>query len=76
LSKRITQMCTVTGPDTMAVLESMLEIIPEELAEGNIVEPGDFGSFSRRPFRPGGLSARTGTPGRCGCAATRWRWTK
>ena len=45
LSKRITQMCTVTGPDTLAVLESMLEIIPEELAEGNIVELGDFGSF-------------------------------
>jgi len=45
LSKRITQMCTVTGPDTMAVLESMLEIIPEELADGNIVELGDFGSF-------------------------------
>ena len=45
LSKRISQMCTVSSPDTLAVLESMLEIIPEELAEGNIVELGDFGSF-------------------------------
>ena len=45
LSKRITQMCTVTGPDTLAVIESFLTIIPEELAEGNIVELGDFGSF-------------------------------
>jgi predicted histone-like DNA-binding protein len=45
LSKRITQMCTVTGPDTLAVLESMLLVIPEELANGNIVELGDFGSF-------------------------------
>jgi len=59
LSKRITQMCTVTGPDTLAVLESLLTIIPEELAEGRIVELGDFGSFSRR------------TPGRCGCATAR-----
>jgi predicted histone-like DNA-binding protein len=45
LSKRISQMCTVSSPDTMAVLESMLTVIPEELAEGNIVELGDFGSF-------------------------------
>jgi predicted histone-like DNA-binding protein len=45
LSKRISQMCTVSSPDTLAVLESMLTIIPEELADGNIVELGDFGSF-------------------------------
>jgi len=45
LSKRISQMCTVSSPDTLAVLESMLTIIPEELANGNIVELGDFGSF-------------------------------
>jgi nucleoid DNA-binding protein len=38
-------MCTVSGPDTMAVLESLLTIIPEELARGNIVELGDFGNF-------------------------------
>jgi hypothetical protein len=34
LSKRISQMCTVSSPDTLAVLESMLTIIPEELADG------------------------------------------
>ena len=45
LTQRITQMCTVSSPDTMAVLESFLTIIPQELAEGNIVELGDFGSF-------------------------------
>ena len=41
LSKRISQMCTVSSLDTLAVLE----VIPEELANSNIVELGDFGSF-------------------------------
>jgi predicted histone-like DNA-binding protein len=53
LSKRISQMCTVSSPDTMAVLESMLTVIPEELAEGNIVELGDFGSFWLRSSSDG-----------------------
>ena len=29
----------------VAVIESFLEVIPEELAEGNVVELGEFGSF-------------------------------
>jgi nucleoid DNA-binding protein len=29
----------------MAALESFLAIVPKELAKGNIVELGDFGSF-------------------------------
>ncbi len=29
----------------MAILEALLKIIPQELAEGNIVELGDFGNF-------------------------------
>ena len=45
LANRITQMSTVSSPDTMAVLESLLTIIPQELAEGNIVELGEFGNF-------------------------------
>jgi predicted histone-like DNA-binding protein len=45
LSRSISSMCTVSAPDTMAVLESLLTIIPEELARGNIVELGDFGNF-------------------------------
>ncbi|MBN1453660.1 MAG: HU family DNA-binding protein [Anaerolineales bacterium] len=57
LSKRITQMCTVTGPDTLAVIESFLTIIPEELAEGNIVELGDFGSFWLRNSADGAEQA-------------------
>ena len=34
LTQRISQMCTVSSPDTMAVLEYMLTIIPQELTEG------------------------------------------
>jgi len=57
LTRRITQMCTVSSPDTMAVLESMLMVIPEELAAGNIVELGDFGSFWLRNNAEGATEA-------------------
>ena len=53
LAQRISQMCTVSSPDTMAVLESMLTIIPQELTEGNIVELGDFGNFWLRSSSEG-----------------------
>jgi predicted histone-like DNA-binding protein len=53
LSQRISQMCTVSSPDTMAVLESLLTIIPQELADGNIVELGDFGNFWLRSSSQG-----------------------
>jgi len=45
LAGRISQISTVSSTDTMAVLEGLLTIIPEELAKGNIVELGDFGNF-------------------------------
>jgi predicted histone-like DNA-binding protein len=45
LATRITQISTVGAGDALNVLECMLTIIPEELAEGRIVELGDFGSF-------------------------------
>ncbi len=45
LSKHISKICTVSSPDTLAVIEALLMVIPEELADGNIVELGEFGSF-------------------------------
>lgn len=36
---------TLTETDFIAAVESFLAIIPKELAKGNIVELGDFGSF-------------------------------
>jgi predicted histone-like DNA-binding protein len=35
----------IRAGDTIAVLEGFLTIIPRELANGNIVELGDFGTF-------------------------------
>lgn len=45
LAGRAAQMSTLTTTDMVAAIESLLTIIPDELAQGNIVELGDFGSF-------------------------------
>ncbi len=45
LAGRITEISTVSSTDTMAVIEAILNVIPQELAAGNIVELGDFGNF-------------------------------
>lgn len=45
LATRIAQISTVSSPDVMAVIEAFLTVVPEELANGNIVELGDFGNF-------------------------------
>ncbi len=46
LTHAIAARCTLTAPDVLAVLESLLELVPEELAKGNLVRLGDFGSFN------------------------------
>jgi predicted histone-like DNA-binding protein len=45
LAKRASDMSTLSTPDMMAAIEALLTIIPQELADGNIVELGDFGNF-------------------------------
>ena len=45
IAKSINSMSTVSSVDTAAVLEAFLNVVPEKLAEGNIVELGEFGSF-------------------------------
>lgn len=45
LSTRIAQISTVSSADVMAVLEAFLTVVPDELANGHIVELGDFGNF-------------------------------
>jgi predicted histone-like DNA-binding protein len=45
-SRQIAEISTVSSIDTMAVVEAFLTYIPRELAEGNIVDLGDFGSFT------------------------------
>ncbi len=45
LSKEIAQRSTVSSADTLAVLDSLTQMLCERLAEGQIVRFGDFGSF-------------------------------
>jgi predicted histone-like DNA-binding protein len=45
LAERASLISTLSTPDMMAAIEALLTIIPEELADGNIVELGDFGNF-------------------------------
>lgn len=44
-AKRISRESTVSMMDTMAVLEGLLQIIPDEIANGKIIKLGDFGTF-------------------------------
>ena len=45
LAERASDMSTFSTADMMAAIEILLDIIPDELAKGNIVELGDFGNF-------------------------------
>ena len=45
IAKSINKMSTVSSVDTAAVLEAFMNVVPDELAEGRIVELGDFGTF-------------------------------
>lgn len=45
VARSINSMSTISYPDTVAVLEAFLQVVPEKLSEGLIVELGDFGSF-------------------------------
>lgn len=57
LAGRISEISTVSSVDTMAVIEALLTVIPQELAAGNIVELGDFGNFWLRSSSEGADSA-------------------
>ena len=46
LAKEVGGGSTVNMPDVMAVLEGLIQRLPELLAQGMIVRLGDFGSFS------------------------------
>jgi predicted histone-like DNA-binding protein len=45
LAEMAAQRSTLSTMDMMAAIESFLAIIPEQLAKGNIVELGDFGTY-------------------------------
>lgn len=45
LAQEASLISTLSTTDMMAAIESFLTIIPKELAKGNIVELGDFGTI-------------------------------
>ncbi|MFH1636461.1 MAG: HU family DNA-binding protein [Chloroflexota bacterium] len=48
IANQIAQISTVSSIDMLAGLEALLQVIPQQLANGNIVELGDFGTFQLR----------------------------
>ena len=58
LAEKASDRSTLTTTDIMAVIESFLTIVPEELANGRIVELGDFGNFWLRSTSEGAATAR------------------
>jgi DNA-binding protein HU-beta len=57
LAEQIAAISTVSPVDVAAVIEAFLTIVPKELANGNIVALGDFGSFSLRTRGEGAETA-------------------
>ena len=57
LAERAAEISTLSSVDLAAAVEAILTIIPRELAEGNIVRLGDFGTFSLR-IRSAGSETR------------------
>lgn len=48
LAEQIASISTVSSIDTLAVLEAFLQVVPKEMANGQIVDLGEFGSFKLR----------------------------
>ncbi len=57
LAEHAADRSTLTTADILAAIESFLAIVPKELAKGNIVELGDFGSFWLRTTSEGAEKA-------------------
>ena len=53
LAEMAAERSTLSTMDMMAAIESFLAIVPQQLAKGNIVELGDFGSFWLRTVSEG-----------------------
>lgn len=45
LARRISRESTISMMDTIAVLEGLLQVVPDLLADGKIVKLGDLGTF-------------------------------
>ena len=59
LAQRMAEISTLSTIDTMAAIEAFLQVVPQELADGNIVDLGDFGSFWLRAKTTGSAAQET-----------------
>lgn len=57
LAAEMSERSTVSIGDMLVTLEGMLSTIPKELANGNIVDLGDFGTFKLQVKTDGASSA-------------------
>lgn len=46
LATEISKRTSLSSADIFAVIEALIDLVPERLAQGNIVRLGEFGSFS------------------------------
>ncbi len=46
LAERISQIFSLSVPDTVGVLEAFIQIIPEALLNGYMIKLGDFGTYT------------------------------
>tara|TARA_R110001583_G_C5600447_1_gene404487 strand:- start:415 stop:795 length:381 start_codon:yes stop_codon:yes gene_type:complete len=71
--KRISRESTVSMMDTMAVLEGLLQIIPDELINGKIIKLGDFGTFRTTLSAEGVATEEEFTPSKIKSLNVRFR---
>ncbi len=45
LAELLSERCTLTAMDILAVLEGLTHVIPQQMANGNIIRLAEFGSF-------------------------------
>ena len=64
LAKEVAEISTISAPDVAGTLEALLSQIPKELANGNIVDLGDFGSFRLRIQTDGSETPETVNAGK------------
>ena len=57
LAEEASQRSTLSTADMMAAIESFLAIVPDALADGKVVELGDFGNFWLRSTSEGAKRA-------------------
>ena len=58
IAKKITERCTVTEPDILAVINALMTEISANIAEGNKVVLDEFGSFKLGIRTPPAVSAK------------------